>query len=72
MFVSIIIIYYYLYDIIYYRQTDIRRIKNMPRKCCVYECKSNYQKSEIVCILFFRHETLRQELSRTISNVITH
>ena len=29
-----------------------------------------HQKNDIVCLLFFRHEILRQELIRTISNVI--
>ena len=75
MFVSIIIMYYYLYDIIYYRQID-KQTSGRFKICqengvCMNVNQIMISSDEWYSVFtFFRHETLRQELSRTISNVI--
>ena len=45
-------------------------ISNMPRKCCVYGCKSIYKSTEVRYSVFTfpRDETLRREWIRKISN----
>ena len=42
----------------------------MPRKCCVYGCKSNYESTEVRYSVFSfpRDETLRREWIRKIPN----
>ena len=42
----------------------------MPRKCCVYGCKSNYKSTEVrySVITFPRDKTLRREWIRKIPN----
>ena len=42
----------------------------MPRKCCVYGCKSNYKSTKVgySVFIFPRDETLRREWIRKIPN----